>query len=197
VRTVLSRFRTVEMLSFLVVGGIGYVVDVGAFNVLWGAPPFDRWDPSIAKTTAVALAMVVTYLGNAFVTWRGRSHSSLRQVLLFVTANVIGLGFSVLTLWISHDLLGLTTRLDDNVSANIVGLALGTAFRYWTYRHLVFDRAASSAASDDADTRPRRSISGSDPRTASTPQQPVAPAARVTESAPSPLGRDARSCSLQ
>jgi hypothetical protein len=54
--------------------------------------------------------------------------------------NVVGLGFSILTLWISHDLLGLTSRLDDNVSANLIGLALGTAFRYWSYRRFVFDR---------------------------------------------------------
>jgi putative flippase GtrA len=88
--------------------------------------------------TAVALAMVVTYLGNTFLTWRDRSRPSARQALLFVAFNVVGLGFSVVTLWVSHDLLGLRTRLDDNVSANVVGVALGTAFRYWTYRRVVF-----------------------------------------------------------
>jgi putative flippase GtrA len=121
------------------VGGLGYLVDVGAFNVLWGMHPFDTWDPSIAKVVAVALAMVVTYVGNAFFTWRGKVQNSLRQVLLFVAFNVIGLGFSIVTLWISHDLLGLTSRLDDNLSANVLGLALGTAFRYWSYHNFVFD----------------------------------------------------------
>lgn len=28
--------------------------------------------------------------------------------------------------------------LSDNLSANVVGLALGTAFRYWSYRRSVF-----------------------------------------------------------
>ena len=44
----------------------------------------------------------------------------------------------MVTLVISHDLLGLTSRLADNVSANVIGLALGTLFRYWSYRRFVF-----------------------------------------------------------
>lgn len=136
---VLRHFMSVEILSFLIVGGLGYVVDVGAFNVLWGMPPFDAWDPIVAKVVAVALAMVVTYLGNVLFTWRGAS-TSTRQVLLFIVFNVVGLGFSILTLWISHDLLDLTSRLDDNLSANVLGLAMGSVFRYWSYRHFVFDR---------------------------------------------------------
>jgi putative flippase GtrA len=140
VGAMLPRFLSTRLLSFLVVGGLGYVVDIGAFNVLWGREPFARWDPSVAKVVAVALAMVVTYLGNSFLTWRGNAGTSARQVLLFVVFNVVGLGLSILTLWISHDLLDMTSRLDDNVSANVIGLALGTAFRYWSYRKFVFDR---------------------------------------------------------
>ena len=44
----------------------------------------------------------------------------------------------MLTLAISHDVLGLTSRLADNISANVVGLALGTLFRYWSYKTFVF-----------------------------------------------------------
>ena len=42
------------------------------------------------------------------------------------------------TLVLSHDVLGLTSRLADNTSANVVGLALGTVFRFVTYRRFVF-----------------------------------------------------------
>ena len=38
----------------------------------------------------------------------------------------------------AHGLLMLTSRLADNISANLVGLALGTAFRYLTYKRFVF-----------------------------------------------------------
>ena len=61
---------------------------------------------------------------------------------LFFLFNVVGMGVSVVTLLVSHDLLRLTSRLADNVSANVIGLLLGTAFRYWSYRRYVFIGAA-------------------------------------------------------
>ena len=133
------RLTTPEVLTFLAVGGVGYVVDVLAFNYLRTLAPLAAMDPAFAKTLAVAAAMVVTYVGNQTLTWRGESGPGRhRQVALFVLFNVIGLGFSIVTLMISHDLLGLTSRLADNVSANVIGLALGTAFRYLTYKRYVF-----------------------------------------------------------
>ncbi len=132
----ISRVR--EVVSFLAVGGVGYVVDIGVFNLLWGTAPFDRWDPSIAKAAAVAAAMVVTYLGNSWVTWRGNRRMSGRQIAMFILSNLIGLGMSIVALWVSHDLLGLTSRLDDNLSGNVIGIGLGTLCRYWLYRRVVF-----------------------------------------------------------
>jgi len=134
-----KRFASGEVITFLTVGGLGYVVDVGAFNALRSAPGLATADPSFARILAVALAMVVTYLGNRLVTWRGQSRGDRRREIgLFVAFNMVGLALSVVTLVISHDLLGLTSRLADNVSANVIGLALGTLFRYWSYRRFVF-----------------------------------------------------------
>lgn len=127
-----------EVASFLTVGGAGYIVDVVAFNSFRSLPVLSVLDPSIARILAVAVAMVVTYVGNRFLTWRGESTNRRREVALFVLFNVIGLGFSVATLIVSHDLMGLTSRLADNISANVIGLALGTAFRFWTYKKWVF-----------------------------------------------------------
>lgn len=138
---VVRRVLTVEVLTFLAVGGAGYVVDVVAFNVLRSTRQLGAVDPSYARVLAVVAAMVVTYLGNRLLTWRGRSGSARhRELGLFVLFNLVGLGLSVVCLLVSHDLLGLTTRLDDNVSANVVGMALGTLFRYWSYQRFVFTR---------------------------------------------------------
>ena len=151
-----TRLLDRQVLTFLAVGGTGYVVDVSAFNVLRSTTPWSTMDPSVARTLAVVAAMCVTYLGNRTLTWRDRpAGDRRREVALFVLFNVIGLGFSVVTLAVSHDLMGLTSRLADNVSANVVGLALGTAFRYVTYQRFVFrappvvtdDRAAEPAGS--------------------------------------------------
>ena len=149
-RAAVTRLCSPEVLSFLLVGGIGYVVDVLAFNQFLSTRPFSGWDPSAARVVAVAVATVVTYAGNRMLTWRGSSrHGRRREVLLFGLFNAVGLGISVLTLVVSHDLLGLTSRLADNVSANVVGLALGTAFRFWSYRTFVFGGATTATSPDD------------------------------------------------
>jgi putative flippase GtrA len=151
------RYLTREVRTFLAVGGAGYVVDVAAFNLLRSVPPFDTLDPTVPRILAVVAAMCVTYAGNRHLTWREHGTSSRhREVTLFVVFNVIGLAFSVLCLAVSHDLLGLTSRLADNISANGVGLALGTLFRYVTYRRFVFAVPADEASAGPDDAAPER-----------------------------------------
>jgi len=148
----LQRIMTREVLTFLSVGGAGYVVDVAAFNLLRSMETFAAVDPSVARTLAVALAMLVTYFGNRTLTWRCcASENRHREVGLFILFNIIGFGFSIVTLVISHDVLGLTSRLADNVSANVIGLAIGTLFRFLTYKRFVF------APPPDPGTGPRES----------------------------------------
>jgi putative flippase GtrA len=138
-RDLTHRLLTYEVLTFLTVGGAGYLVDVASFNMLRSLALFSTLDPSVARTLAVAVAMCVTYAGNRTLTWRDHAGANRRrEVSLFVLFNIIGFGFSVVTLAISHDVLGLTSRLADNISANVVGLALGTVFRYLTYKKFVF-----------------------------------------------------------
>jgi putative flippase GtrA len=148
-RLLTGRLLTREVRTFLAVGGTGYVVDVAAFNLLRSLQPFSALDPSVARTLAVALAMCVTYLGNRTLTWLNRpSGDRRREIGLFVLFNIVGLGFSVITLIVSHDVLGLTSRTADNISANVLGLALGTIFRYLTYKRFVFAPPASGMPSD-------------------------------------------------
>jgi putative flippase GtrA len=138
-----AKLTSPEVTTFLAVGGAGYIVDVTSFNVLRSEPLLSTIDPSYARTVALALAMMVTYLGNRLLTWRDQaSGDRRREVGLFIVFNLIGLGLSVATLVISHDMLGLTSALADNVSANVVGLALGTMFRYWSYKRFVFTASA-------------------------------------------------------
>jgi putative flippase GtrA len=150
-----ARLTSREVLTFLAVGGIGYVVDLVAFNLLLSTPGLAGRDPSIARVLAVVVAMVVTYTGNRFLTWRAQNvRNRAREVTLFVTFNVLGMGFSVATLFVSHDLLHFTSRLADNLSANVVGMLLGTAFRYWAYKHYVF----TSTADDQPAVEPATDI---------------------------------------
>jgi len=150
----LQRLPNRETTTFLCVGGAGYVVDVAVFNLLRSTYPLLVFDPVVARVLAVIVAMCVTYVGNRTLTWR--THETVdrrREVALFVVFNVIGLGFSVVCLALSHDVLGLTSRLADNVSANVVGLALGTMFRFMTYRRYVFAVPPLDGAATDSTTR--------------------------------------------
>ena len=73
------------------------------------------------------------------------------------------MGIGLLCLWVSHYVLGFTSILADNISGNVIGLALGTAFRFTLYKLWVFaphrgdsapalfpDAAESDAAIPDA-----------------------------------------------
>ena len=154
-------WRFSEVFMFLAVGGFGYAVDVVAFNVFRSFEPFSTADPAYARTLAVVLAILVSYVGNRAWTWRDvASEDRRRELSLFFLFSLIGFGFSLVTLVISHDVLGYTSRLADNVSANVVGLAMGSVFRFWAYRRFVFHtsgvgRAMEVTARSDSPARAR------------------------------------------
>ncbi len=124
-----------ELMKFGVVGGVAFVVDVGLFNLLLHTT--DK--PLTSKALSTVAATTVAYAGNRSWTFRRRSRSSVRrEYVLFFLLNGVGLAIALACLAISHYLLGFTSRLADNIAANVVGLALGTTFRFWSYRKWVF-----------------------------------------------------------
>jgi dolichol-phosphate mannosyltransferase len=144
-RVLVWRFS--QVLTFLAVGAVGYVVDVVAFNAFRLVEPFRALDPAYARTLAVVLAILVNYIGNRSYTWRDvPSQDRRRELALFFGFSVIGFGFSLVALVVSHDVLGYTGPLADNISANVIGLGLGAVFRFWTYKHFVFRAARASGA---------------------------------------------------
>ena len=65
-----------------------------------------------------------------------------REYVLFFVFNGVAMLISLACLWFSHYLLGLDSPLADNISANVVGLILGTLFRFVAYRTWVFPARA-------------------------------------------------------
>ena len=139
-----------ELASFGTVGALAFVVDVGTFNLLiatvWSGSPLR------SKIVAVVVATLFSWAGNRLWTYRHRRRAAGRalagELALFVGLNAVALGVSLLVLALSHYLLGLTSPLADNV-ANVVGIALGTAFRFYAYRTWVF-RSGDPGAGDVA-----------------------------------------------
>ncbi|HET6920316.1 MAG TPA: GtrA family protein [Jiangellaceae bacterium] len=130
-----------ESLKFLTVGSVGFAVDVLVFNALLyagGDGPLNH-KPLTAKTISVVAATLVTYTGNRVWTFRHRARTGFaREYVLFFLLNGVGLGIALCCLGISRYALGLSGPLADNVAANVIGLGLGTLFRFWSYRRWVF-----------------------------------------------------------
>ena len=152
------RSRLLELARFGTVGGAAFVVDVGLFNLLrYGPGELLADKPLTAKTLSVAVAMLAAWLGNRHWTFAGRrSGTAARELTAFVLVNIGGMGIAVGCLAFSHYLLGLTSPLADNIAANVVGLGLGTAFRYLAYRRWVF-RGAPGPAPASAELAPAAS----------------------------------------
>jgi putative flippase GtrA len=125
-----------EMIKFGVVGALAFVIDLGLANLLWHTVLEDR--VTTAKIISGIVATLFSWVGNRQWTFRHRrSRPAHHEVALFFGVNLVALGIATLTLAVSHYALGFTSTLADNV-ATIVGIGLGTLFRFWTYRRYVF-----------------------------------------------------------
>ena len=149
-----------EIAKFGVIGAISFVIDVGLFNfLLYGGPIAVFEDqPLRAKIVSVAVATTFAYFGNRFWTFRHRGRTNMgREYVMFFVLNGVAMLIAVGVLGISHYVLGFTSPLADNISANVIGLILGTLFRFWSYRKWVFpaitdDAVAIEVAERDATT---------------------------------------------
>ena len=131
-----------EAIRFLIVGGVGYVIDVAIFNSLMIIPGLSErlGGPIIPKAIATLLAIFFTYWANSSWTFRSRNgkSKSIRQFIQYFIVNLLGLLLILFTLWISHYVLGFRSLLADNISANVVGVGFATVFRFVANRYWVF-----------------------------------------------------------
>jgi putative flippase GtrA len=133
-----ARFRHLihEVAKFGIIGGIAFVVTEVGTNVLH----FDTGlGPLTANAIATVLATFVSYAGNRYWTFRHRESSRKvgHEYAVFFMLNGIGLGIQLACIGFTYYVLNLTDRLSYNV-ALILGIALGTLFRFWSYRRWVW-----------------------------------------------------------
>jgi putative flippase GtrA len=132
-----------QLATFGVVGLGGLVIDVGVFNLLRLtilSPEELHQGPFIAKVISTSLAILANWVGNRYWTFRHHRRAQLlREGVEFLAVSLGGMIVALGCLWVSHYLLGLTSPLADNISTNVVGLALGTIFRFTFYRLWVFN----------------------------------------------------------
>ena len=151
-----------EMLKFGMVGAVAFVIDLGGYNLLvFGPHPLGLLGegntsgvlndkPLTARIISASVATVVAWLGNRLWTFRRRrNRQASHELALFAFFNVVAMVIAVVCLGFSRYVLDLHTQLSDNIT-NIIGIGIGTLFRFWTYRKFVF---AGDALVDPIDKR--------------------------------------------
>jgi putative flippase GtrA len=136
-RELYARFRDLihEGARFGVVGMIGFAISLGGANVL-------RFDVGLEKYTSVTIATgiatLATFIGNRHWTFRHRERTgTARETVMFFALNGVGLLIQYACIGIIQDALGWPGKLWYNV-ANLIGIGLGTLFRFWSYRTWVW-----------------------------------------------------------
>jgi putative flippase GtrA len=131
-----QRFRHLihEFAKFGIVGGIGFLVTEGVFNLLIhvNASSF------IANAVATMVAAAVTFIGNRHWTFRHRERTGMgRETVVFFTLNAVGVLIQQACLELAKHEFGRHDKLTLNV-AFLVGVGLATMFRFWSYRKFVW-----------------------------------------------------------
>jgi putative flippase GtrA len=142
------RTLLTQLTRFGLVGLIGLVIDVSVFNLLRVtvlSPEALHEGPVIAKVISTSLAIIANWMGNRHWTFaRERRGHLAREGAEFFLVSFGGMLIGLACLWVSHYVLGFQSLLADNISSNVIGLALGTAFRFWGYRVWVFREPVSA-----------------------------------------------------
>jgi putative flippase GtrA len=134
-----------ELVKFALVGGTTWVIDTIVFLGLKTTVLVAK--PLTAKIIAVLVATIVSYVLNrewSFRTRGGRERH--HEAGLFFLISGIGVAVYSAPLAISRYVLDLkvdnvsllTQEIADFVSGQIIGVAVGMAFRWWAFRRFVF-----------------------------------------------------------
>ncbi|WP_225735648.1 GtrA family protein [Gulosibacter chungangensis] len=135
-----------QLLKFGLIGGLGIFVDLGVYTLLRTTiltPEALALGPMIAKVFATLVAILWSWLGNRFWTFRhdrATGPQATREGLEFLSVSLAGMVIGLIPLWLSHYMLGWTSLFVDNI-ANLIGIGLGSIFRFVLYRWWVYSPA--------------------------------------------------------
>jgi len=124
-------------LRFLVVGGLGFLVNLGGLTLFFhilGLPIL------IAQIISVELAILATFVGNNYWAFRGHQHIPLsRKLWRFHASALMGM------FWNSLVTIGLVQLTHINYAISLaVGSAVGLIWNYLLYQHFVFRKTPTS-----------------------------------------------------
>jgi putative flippase GtrA len=139
-----QRFQRLihEFAKFGVIGTIGFLVTEGVFNLM-----IARHQSSFtANAVSTLVAAAVTFIGNRYWTFRDRERTGwVREATVFLVLNLIGIAIQQACLEFAKHEFGRNDKLTLN-AAFLVGVALATLFRFWSYRKFVWLAQVSDQA---------------------------------------------------
>jgi putative flippase GtrA len=149
---------TGEVAKFLTVGGVATLIALLVFNglvhgFLDGPGPMHE-QPLVALVIGNLAGMVVSYRGSR--SWAFRHRQAVGPAggrLVFFAISIVSMVIPLLCLTFSRYALYLDDPVSDNISANVVGLGLGTAVRFWAIRRYIFLSPTRAAARHTAASR--------------------------------------------
>ena len=143
-----------EIWRYLAVGFAATVVAFILFNGLvhgFGMAGFAPLNdhPILGYVIANLIGAAISYRGTRSWAFRHRTttHPDGGRTA-FVVISVATMAIPMACLWISRNLLGLDDPWSDNVSANVIGLALANAARFVLTRQFVFGVREEAEALD-------------------------------------------------
>jgi putative flippase GtrA len=144
-----SRLRRLsgEAVRFSAVNIVATLLAVVLFNAfVHGVPmflspgPLNGW-PATSWFIANCVGMGLSFYGSRRSAFRHRRASGPGGGFLnYALVNLASFVISMACLWVTRNVLHRQSALADNVSANVVGAALGTVFRFWAFRRFVFKK---------------------------------------------------------
>nr|WP_244994414.1 GtrA family protein [Actinomadura coerulea] len=124
-----------ELAQFGSVGAIAFVITFAIGNGLHTGLGVG---PLTSNGVAAVVATTFSYLANRYWTFRHRDRTGLgREYVLFFALNGVGLVITELFIGFSHYVLGLDGAVFYNI-ALVIGTAVATLFRFWSYKKWVF-----------------------------------------------------------
>jgi putative flippase GtrA len=130
-----------ELSAFGVVGVVNLFVDIGLFNLMHFGVGLG---PLTSKVISTSVATTSAYFMNRHWSFSHRARTGLaREYTLFFLLNGVALAMGLVVLGMTRYGFGLTDKLSLNV-ANLIGIGVGTMFRFWSYKRWVFPPQAEA-----------------------------------------------------
>ncbi|WP_285726716.1 GtrA family protein [Psychromicrobium xiongbiense] len=157
-----------EAAKFGVVGAVAWVID-SAVNIWLFTGPLhgsEVW----AKVWATIVASIFSWVANRYWTFRHRKQANpVREAVMFAMMNGVGLLIAAGCVWVAKYPLHMDDKVSLFIAGSVVGLVLGTIFRFFAYRFWVFtaeldDEPGYTRDHELIEGRPARTDTGSTAR---------------------------------